>query len=82
MKFKTENQKKIEEIMSQFKCSKDYKCYKLGLKKLCKAKDIGVDSLLECLEKNPLKCQFATSYGYSYLCQCPLRVYIAKNLRK
>jgi len=47
----TEEQKaRIEEIASGLKCSKDFKCCKSGFEDLCRAYDIGFDSLLECLE--------------------------------
>jgi hypothetical protein len=41
-----------------------------------------MDSFLKCLEENPQQCEFAMSFGYSYLCKCPLRVNIAKRFNK
>ena len=72
----------IKGIMADFKCPKDFICYKSGFKKLCKAKDIGLEEFLECLEENPWECVFSLSFGYSHLCRCPLRIYIAKKLKK
>lgn len=72
----------IEKIMATMDCPKSFKCYKCGLKKLCKSKDFGMESFLECLEKNPHKCPFAVPFGNSFMCQCPLRIYIAKKLNK
>jgi len=43
-----DHKKEIEQIMSQFKCPKDFGCYKSGFKVLCKAKDIRIESFLEC----------------------------------
>ena len=74
--------KEIEEIIGQMKCPKDFRCYKSGLEVLCKAKDIGIDTYLECMEVYPQTCHFSVTFGYSHLCQCPLRVYIAKKLKK
>jgi len=74
--------REIEEIIGGMKCPKDFKCYKLGLESLCKAKDIGVKSYLKCLEKNPQDCKFSFSFWNSSLCKCPLRVYIAEKLGK
>jgi hypothetical protein len=34
------------------------------------------------MEVYPQKCPFSVAFGYSHLCQCPLRVYIAKKLKK
>lgn len=74
--------KEIEEIIGGMKCPKDFKCYKSGFENLCKAKDFGIKSYLECLEKNPQYCKFSLSFGYSYICQYPLRVYIVKKISK
>jgi len=72
----------IEEIIGRMDCPKHFKCYTSGLKILCKAKDIGLESHLDCLEERPLECPFSVSFGGSYYCSCPLRVYIAKKLKK
>ena len=71
--------KEIEEIIGQMKCPKDFSCYRSGFKELCKAKDIGIEGYLECLEKNPMKCKFAMSFGVLFVCKCPLRYYLAQN---
>jgi len=72
----------IEEITKHFSCPKDFKCCKSGFENLCKATDIGLRSFLECLEENPLDCPFAVSFGFSYFCQCPLRIYLKRELGK
>jgi hypothetical protein len=78
-----EDDKKIEKIISGFTCPKDFRCCKAGFKNLCKAKDVGIESYLKCLDDNPRDCPFAVPYGYTaYYCECPLRVYIAKKLKK
>ncbi len=76
------DRKKIEEIMAGMKCPKDFKCGKSGFERLCHARDIGIESFLDCLEDNPLSCSFALPFGLGHLCQCPLRVYLAKTLSK
>jgi hypothetical protein len=74
--------KEIEKIIGQMKCPKDFRCYNSGFEALCKAQDVGIKSFLECLEKDPGQCQFSLSFADKYYCKCPLRVYIAKELRK
>jgi hypothetical protein len=73
----------IEEIMGQIKCRKDLQCCMSGLEDLCKARNIevGENSLLICLQKNPQKCKLV-SVDRGSLCKCPLRIYIAKKLKK
>ena len=72
----------IEEIMGVMTCPKDFECYKSGFEKLCKATDIGIEGFIKCLEVEPEKCWFSVISGQSYLCQCPLRIYVAKNLKR
>jgi hypothetical protein len=74
------NRETIEKIIAGTSCAKDFKCYRSNLSQLCKAKDVGLESFLECLEHNPRNCEFSISYGDSYFCRCPVRVYIAKKL--
>ena len=74
--------KELKQIIGEMECPKGLRCYQSGLEVLCKAKDIGLDEYLECMEVNPQECLFSVSFGYSHLCQCPLRVYIAKKLKK
>ena len=77
-----EIRQKIEEIIGQMQCPKDFKCAKNGFERLCKARDFGLDGYLECLEDNPTQCKFALSFGQTYFCLCPLRVFIAKKTGK
>ncbi len=48
----------------------------------CKVKHIGDEALVECLEEDPRACKFSWFIGHFYLCQCPHRVRIAKELEK
>jgi hypothetical protein len=73
-------QKEIEEIIGKMKCPKNFKCYKSGYENLCKAKDVGLESYLECLEGNPSACKFLIMHRNIFYCSCPLRVYIAKKI--
>ena len=74
--------KELKQIIGEMECPKGFRCYQSGLEVLCKAKDIGLDEYLECMEVNPQECPFSVAFGYSHFCQCPLRVYIAKKLKK
>jgi len=81
-----EHKKEIERIIGSIQCPKDFICYKSGLEILCKAKDIGDGSYtrpyLVCSEENPSQCKFSVHFGDSYYCKCPLRAYIAKEVKK
>jgi len=76
--YKTE----IKKLIGEINCSKDFKCYKSGFNILCRARDIGIESFLECLEVKPNECKFSLPFGLMYLCQCPLRIYIANKMNK
>jgi hypothetical protein len=82
MKWTQEQRQEIEKIASGLNCSKDFRCYKSGSEKLCKARDFGMEEYIDCLEENPEKCEFSLPFGEGYLCKCALRIYIAKNLKK
>jgi hypothetical protein len=76
------HKKEIKEIIGQMKCPRDFRCYKSGFEALCKARNIGIEPFLECLEETPQECKFSLFLGRLYLCQCPLRAYIANRLKK
>jgi hypothetical protein len=77
-----DTQKDIEEIIDGLKCPKDFSCYISKFKSLCRAKDIGLESFIACMDKDPLGCKFSILFGGLFFCQCTLRVYVAKNLQK
>lgn len=79
---KEEDQKRIEGLLAGMQCPKNFKCIDSSLESLCKAKDFGLENYLECLENNPPACKFALRFGGGYFCQCPLRVYLNKKLKK
>ena len=76
------NRKEIEEIINQFECPRDFGCCRSHFRDLCKAKDVGLETFLKCLEEDPRSCQASVPFGAGYFCECPLRVYIAKKLKK
>lgn len=69
----------IESIIPCIECPKDFVCYYSGFNNLCNAKDIGIESFVECLEKKK-ECKFSFRFALLYLCKCPLRVYISKKI--
>jgi hypothetical protein len=77
-----EHERRIEEIIGDLRCSKDFKCYNSGYTDLCKAEDVGAPSFLVCLEKHPRHCKFSLYVEKMYLCECPLRLYLAKEMNK
>jgi len=82
MVVKEDKKKRMEKIIGEMDCRKDFRCYKSGFEGICKARDIGLESHLECLEEAPYKCPFSVHFGRSYFCNYSLRVYIAKTLEK
>jgi hypothetical protein len=74
--------KEIGKIIDGLKCPKDFTCYKSGFQNLCRAKDMELEHFLVCLNRNLKECKFSLYLGGALLCQCPLRIYIAKKLKK
>jgi len=77
-----EHKKRINEILIVMECQRDFECYKSGFSNLSKIKDAGIEIFLKCSKKNPKLCKFSFSFGYEYFCKCPLRVYVAKKLKR
>ena len=75
-------QEHIKEMIDGLQCPKEFSCYTSGFKNLGKARDIGLESFVACLVNDPLACKFSLQFGGVFFCQCKLRVYIAKKLRK
>jgi hypothetical protein len=75
-------QKKIEKIIADSSCSKDFECYRSGFKDLCKARVVAGGRLVECLEKDPSACEFGLPFGDTAFCLCKLRCYVARRLHK
>ena len=76
-----DHKEEIERLMGGIVCPKDFKCYKSKYKELCKAQIFGLESFLVCLEEDS-ECKFSYAIGARYFCQCPLRFFIAKKLKK
>jgi hypothetical protein len=72
--------KEMREIMKGMDCPDGFSCYKNGFKNICRAKNFGVESVIECLEDNPQECKFAHPYGHLYFCRCPMRNYVEQKL--
>ncbi len=72
----------IEDIMGQMDCANDFECVQSNFTSLCQAKDFGLKNYIECFETEPQRCSFALSFGETYFCKCPMRVYISKTLGK
>jgi len=75
----SEKMEYIESLIAQMSCPKDFQCVKSGFRELCKAHDIGLDSYLKCLDPNASDCLFSVLLNNRHLCQCPLRVFLAKQ---
>lgn len=75
-------QEHIEKIIDGLHCPKEFSCYKSGLKNLCEARDIGLDSFVACLVEDPLACKFSIHFGGVFFCQCRLRIFISKKLKR
>ncbi len=76
----TQQTHETKELMGE--CDPGCKCHGRGREKLCKARDIGLETFVECLEEFPFECGNSISYGAISYCSCPPRVQIAKELEE
>jgi hypothetical protein len=72
-------QKKIEEFVEKHNHPKDCECYQAGKGVRCKAKDIGLESYVVCLNHDPIHCKHSLFFGDVYFCTCSIRITIAKE---
>ena len=82
MDFTAEHEKQIKKIMDSTECPCDFKCYRSGFTELCKARDMGMETFLECLEPKASECRLAVLFGDKIFCKCQLRFYISRKLNK
>lgn len=80
MEVTQKHKQEIERIISNLKCSKNFICHKSGLQQLCRARSIGIEGYIDCLEEEAEKCEFSLPFGEGYFCKCPVRIYIAQNI--
>lgn len=72
----------IEGQMKKQRCEKKFACYKSGMKDLCKARVIRRGKTVQCLEPKKKPCDYRISTLFKRLCQCPIRIHIAKKHKK
>ncbi len=75
------HKKRIEEIIGNMKCKRDFACYKSHFENFKNAKDTPMESFVECSNKDAWQCEYSLLFGSSYLCKCPLKVYILKKAK-
>ncbi len=71
----------IENIKLSMQCPRAFECHKSHFAQLCKVRDLGLTDLVECMADRSNNCVFAIPFGFGHFCKCPLRVYLAKELR-
>jgi hypothetical protein len=72
----------IEQILAEFECPEDFKCYKSGFGDVCRVVDVETRvPLLLCLEEKPRECEFLYLSAKS-ICKCPLRAHLARKLKE
>ena len=72
----------VEQLIRTFKCPLDFRCYKSQFEEICDAVIIGNGEMIECTSEDAAKCGLSSPFGEGYFCGCPLRVYVARTLKK
>ena len=72
----------IENIISKQDCPLDFKCYKSGFEDLCGAIMDSGGMIVECIDENAKECRHSSPFGSAFLCNCPMRLYIARTYKK
>ncbi len=69
----------IEARMKKQKCEKDFSCYTSGLKELCQARVTRGGKAVQCMEPKKTSCAYRMTTLFKRICQCPIRIHIAKK---
>ena len=70
-----------QKLLEEEVCERGLCCVKSGFKDMHRANYIGNESYAICLDKVK-DCNFYVNAGYTCLCRCPVRIYIAKTFNK
>ncbi len=76
-----EQEKQIKKIKDETECPFDFGCLKIKFAQHYKIlKNRRSKHYLETSERPPpTKCRYSVSFGDSYLCFCPLALYVIRN---
>lgn len=80
MEITEEHRKRIEAMIADMHCSKDFSCYKSDFEKLGQINIFAGGTVVDCLEPAGDSCEYSLSFGKGFLCNCPVRQYLARNL--
>jgi hypothetical protein len=69
IRMEEDHKKEIEKSIDGLKCPKDFQCYKSGFTALCKARDIGLEAFLLCLDESSHECHFSRPFGNVFFCR-------------
>lgn len=69
----------IEGRMTKQTCAKDFSCYKSGLTELCQARLTRGGKVVQCMEPKKTSCAYRMTTFFKRICQCPIRIHIAKK---
>jgi hypothetical protein len=70
---------KVRKAINGLVLPKNFKWFKPGIGFTCKARDIGLGSFAQCLEKSSFMCPFSVSFDNLYFCKCVPRVFMASD---
>ncbi len=62
-------------------CPEDCKFHRHGIENLCKVKDVGLVTFVQCLEETPSACNCSVCFADSWFCSCAPLIYMAKKLK-
>lgn len=69
----------VRRFMNGMTCPKEFSCLSSGPEGLCRARDIGSDIYVECLEPLIPGCSFSVPSGATNFCKCPIRIYLTRQ---
>ena len=75
-------EREIDRIKSETDCRRGFECCGEGTEVLCNAKYIAGGAIVDCSEagcKRKDNCTYRMAFGFGYICNCPVRKYMARH---
>jgi len=80
MEFAEEQLSNVIGIMEKFNCQQHFLCFNSNFKNICECSVIGED-FVECMDERATICKTSSRFKENrYLCNCPVRRYLAIEL--
>ena len=77
-----EQREQLKRLVDDTPCDRRHECFRTALEKLREVEWAAGEEVLFCRDKDGPDCRNSMQFGQAAVCQCPVRLYIAKHFRR